>query len=480
MRKTGLISILLLGFSIFGRSQSVPDSVYPPSDLVISYHTEWTKTHYPERIQEFKNNPLKQNDIVFLGNSLTELAGDWSLRFNTANIRNRGIAGDVTEGVLARLGEIYYFKPASVFIEIGINDLFASKTPDFIAGNICKMVRGIYQNTPETKVYVQTILPTSNQYLVENIKVTNDILRDSASTLGYTLVELHDLFANASDLIKTEYTTDGVHLTAAGYEVWVNEENKYIPSTPSDNLLKNAALMLGTDFWDISGTDYMFKTIDWSPAPSILRSFGNNYWQWPDISVNGSITQTVSGLKDGSYNFSCQFAGANLGSKAYSALIAIDGNAVETTMEFTMPATWTKIEMPIVVTGGQCTVGFTIKDTTNSEFWFAASDFNLYAITPTSIPDLNNTASIYLVNYPNPFNNETTLCFNLPNSEENARLEIFSLNGILLKSFVESNVAADRLYRYTFDAREYADQIFIVRLVTNDKVTTKKIIKKDS
>jgi len=286
MKKTGLISILLLVFSAYCRSQSVPDSIYPSADLVISYHTEWTKTHYPERIKEFKNNPLKQNDIVFVGNSLTEQAGDWSLRFNAPNLRNRGIAGDVTEGVLARLGEIYYFKPASVFIEIGINDLFASKTPGFIAGNICEMVRKIHQNTPETKVYVQTILPTSNQYLVESIKATNDILRDSASVSNYTLVELHDLFANASDLIKTEYTTDGVHLTAAGYEVWVTEEKKYIASMPSTNLLKNAALMFGTDFWDISGTAYMFKTIDWSPAASILRSFGNNYWQWPEIAVN--------------------------------------------------------------------------------------------------------------------------------------------------------------------------------------------------
>lgn len=476
--KITLISILLLGFSFFCRSQSVPDSVYPSADLVISYHTEWTKTHYPVRIQEFKNNPLKQNDIVFLGNSLTENAGDWSLRFNAPNIRNRGIAGDVTEGVLARLGEIYYFKPASVFIEIGINDLFASKTPGFIAGNICKMARRIHLNTPETKVYVQTILPTSNQYLVANIKATNDILRDSASTLGYTLVELHALFANSSDLIKTEYTTDGVHLTAAGYEVWVTEEKKYITSTPSDNLLKNAGLNFGTDFWDISGTAYMFKTIDWSPTASILRSFGNNYWQWPDIAVNGSVTQTVSGLQDGNYIFSCQFAGAQPGSKAYSALKAKDGNAVETIKEFTMPATWTKIEMPIVVTGGQCTVGFTIHDTTNSEFWFAASDFNLYALTPTSIPGLNNAASIYFTNYPNPFNNQTTLCFKLPNSEKNARLEIISLNGTLIKSFSEDNPVADRLYSYAFNAKDYADQIFIVRLVTSYKVITRKIVKK--
>ena len=72
--KVTLISFFLLGFSIFCRSQSVPDSVYPSADLVISYHTEWTKTHYPVRIQEFKNNPLKPNNIVFVGNSLERTA----------------------------------------------------------------------------------------------------------------------------------------------------------------------------------------------------------------------------------------------------------------------------------------------------------------------------------------------------------------------------------------------------------------------
>jgi hypothetical protein len=66
----------------------------------------------------------------------------------------------------------------------------------------------------------------------------------------------------------------------------------------------------------------------------------------------------------------------------------------------------------------------------------------------------------------------------LPNSEKNARLEIISLNGILIKSFVESDVVADSLYSYTFNAKEYADQIFIVRLVTSDKVMNRKIVKK--
>ena len=58
--------------------------------------------------------------IIFIGNSITEGGKNWSEKFNIPNIRNRGISGDVTDGVLERLDEIIFFKPKAVFILIGI------------------------------------------------------------------------------------------------------------------------------------------------------------------------------------------------------------------------------------------------------------------------------------------------------------------------------------------------------------------------
>ena len=66
-------------------------------------------------IEEFKKQPLDFGDIVFLGNSITAGGKDWSKRLNEPNIKNRGIGGDVTEGVLARLDELIYFKPQHCF-----------------------------------------------------------------------------------------------------------------------------------------------------------------------------------------------------------------------------------------------------------------------------------------------------------------------------------------------------------------------------
>ena len=199
--------------SFYATAQSLPDSLYPPETLSIHYHSEWTKTHYPEKIKEFKKNPLAMNDIVFLGNSITEQGDDWGRRLGWNNVKNRGITGDVTEGVFKRLGEITYTKPKAVFLLIGINDLFNNATtPEYVAGNILAIMAIIREESPHTKLFVQTILPTTTTSIKEKIQQTNDILQKKASQKTFTLLNTHALFTDADDLMKNEYTKDGVHL----------------------------------------------------------------------------------------------------------------------------------------------------------------------------------------------------------------------------------------------------------------------------
>jgi len=206
----------------------IPDSIYPTKKFAISYQSEWCNAHYQERINEFRKTPLKHGDIVFLGNSITEMGADWGARFNSSIVKNRGISGDVTEGVLARLGEINYSKPALVFILIGINDVFRDKKTEFTVANIIEITRVIHRYSPDTKIYVQPILPTSNLSIVPKIKGINYILFSKQQSENYSIINLHALFADENDIIKKEYTVDGVHLTEDGYRVWVNAVKKFI------------------------------------------------------------------------------------------------------------------------------------------------------------------------------------------------------------------------------------------------------------
>ena len=197
--------------------------LYPSPNVVISYHSEWTKTHYIKKIAEFKANPLQFGDIVLVGNSITEQGGNWGQRFNNSKVKNRGIAGDVTAGVINRLAEIYYYKPKKVFLKIGINDLFQDNlTPEYVANTIKLIVDKIHLESPDTKIYVHTILPTANNTALKTkIVETNTIIKNSVSSY-YQVIDLHPLFADANDLMISSYTVDGVHLTEAGYVLWQN------------------------------------------------------------------------------------------------------------------------------------------------------------------------------------------------------------------------------------------------------------------
>ncbi|GGP56829.1 GDSL-type esterase/lipase family protein [Shewanella saliphila] len=90
----------------------------------IPFQSEWLKNHYNDRMTMFNLQPLEAGDIVFIGDSITEQGMSWGRRFGDLAVRNRGIKGDMTYGVLARLEEMKANPPKSVFIMIGINDIF--------------------------------------------------------------------------------------------------------------------------------------------------------------------------------------------------------------------------------------------------------------------------------------------------------------------------------------------------------------------
>ncbi|WP_310560333.1 GDSL-type esterase/lipase family protein [Flavobacterium sp.] len=232
-----IVAITLFSLTSCSLQKEIPNnpsvdtnSLYPSPSIVIPNHSEWTKKHYIERIAEFKANPLQFGDIVFIGNSITEQGRNWGQRFNNSTVKNRGIAGDVTAGVINRLAEIYYFKPKKVFIKIGINDLFRDElTPEYVASNIKSIVDKIHLESPKTKIYVQTILPTSKDTpLKQKIQKTNAIIMSDIQSKYCQIIDLHSLFADANDLMISSYSFDGVHLTEEGYILWQNYVKDYV------------------------------------------------------------------------------------------------------------------------------------------------------------------------------------------------------------------------------------------------------------
>lgn len=239
--------LIVLTSNTFGQSAPVETNklaaLYPTQKVVSRYHNDWTQKYYPKRIQEFKKEPLEFGEIVFIGNSITEGGKDWSAKFGINHIRNRGIAGDGTDGVLQRLDEIIYFKPKAVFILIGINDLFnlhhnednrALKydkivpSPEYVAKNILKIAKKIHHKSPTTKIYVRTLLPSRREFLKEDILSVNTIIKKNEAKGYYKVIDLYAQFADANGELPKELTKDGLHLNDKGYEKWVDFEKPIV------------------------------------------------------------------------------------------------------------------------------------------------------------------------------------------------------------------------------------------------------------
>jgi lysophospholipase L1-like esterase len=195
--------------------------------------------HGAERLAQFGREVPSTGNIIFLGNSITEL-GDWKKLTGDSTVLNRGIGGDITFSLLKRLEEVTVRKPAKIFLLIGINDIKKDIPPAVIVDNIRKVVAKVRMQSPGTKIYLQSILPVNPaingfpQHYDKNSHIlqTNALLKKAADELKLPFIDLHALFRDRNGLLPEKYTLDGLHLdpAGAGYPLWVKHlrENGYL------------------------------------------------------------------------------------------------------------------------------------------------------------------------------------------------------------------------------------------------------------
>jgi len=187
--------------------------------------------YYYARMRTFEAEPpIRSTDIVMLGNSLTEGGRDWAEKLGKPNVRNRGISGDVAMGIDARLFQITPHKPAKIFLLVGINDVSHDLTVDSIVTNIRLLVDHIHAQSPKTKLVLQSLLPIREstgrwkrlQGKTDMIPQINARLEALAREKGLTFINLFPHFTEPdTNVLRSELTYDGLHLSKAGYDVWV-------------------------------------------------------------------------------------------------------------------------------------------------------------------------------------------------------------------------------------------------------------------
>lgn len=198
-----------------------------PFHRTIAQITGKFSTYYDQRELLFESLPTSENDIIFLGNSITD-GGEWVELFQNINCKNRGISGDVCDGVLNRLETITKGQPAMVFLMIGINDLGRGGHPDTIALKTRHIVERIKTESPHTQVFVQSVLPTNDFYGLfsghtsrwQEVAEINELLKVMANEEEVTYIDLYSHFATEEGKMNLQYSNDGLHINGEGYKLW--------------------------------------------------------------------------------------------------------------------------------------------------------------------------------------------------------------------------------------------------------------------
>lgn len=190
-------------------------------------------TYYLHRLSQFEILPKSQNEIIFLGDSITDEC-EWAELLENPNIKNRGISGDTIDLMVKRLDDILESKPKQIFLMVGINDFFQNyKSSQEIAEGYKNLLTEIRNKSPKTQVIIQSVLPVNKtKYKIKvdnnNIVKLNFYLKELAQDFSWQYIDLFSHLSDSKNQLDSRYTLDGLHLNSQGYLVWKQVIEKYI------------------------------------------------------------------------------------------------------------------------------------------------------------------------------------------------------------------------------------------------------------
>lgn len=176
--------------------------------------------------------PVNSKSILFIGDSITEDCL-WTELFGNLNVKNRGVDGDTLSGILARIDKLAEAKPAKIFLMAGVVDLMNGRDIPSITKDYEKILVRIRKISPNTKIYVQSVLPVNNSLDKRigvgnrDIEALNKGIKGLAQSLNMTYVDLYSSFLKDGQL-NPDYSYDGLYVSGRGYLAWKKLIEKYL------------------------------------------------------------------------------------------------------------------------------------------------------------------------------------------------------------------------------------------------------------
>jgi lysophospholipase L1-like esterase len=186
------------------------------------------KDHYPVRLQAISNEVARlkreQHPLCFLGDSLTE--SNHIKQLGRFHVVNMGIGGDMLEhpdgGLIKRLWLLPLATPSLVLVLIGINDIVWGERsiPEFTE-LYQKLIESLKKEAGGAPIVLCSLCPVRDHFRSHSrhVAMANVVIEDLAEAHGLPMIDLYGPLCNDEGELRSDLTTDGLHLNEDGYQV---------------------------------------------------------------------------------------------------------------------------------------------------------------------------------------------------------------------------------------------------------------------
>ena len=191
------------------------------------------------KYRELNQVSVIEPDIIFIGDSIVEYYPLQELLGTAKTIVNRGIRGYQTKLLLENLdAHLYGGAVDQIVLLIGTNDIGKDVPMNEALDNLERVIQSIARNYPLSQIKLLSILPVNEgeKYKQTVYIRTNEKIREwnqayEALTSAYMQVDfvsVYDSLIDTEGQLKKDYTTDGLHLSVAGYQALSEALKEYL------------------------------------------------------------------------------------------------------------------------------------------------------------------------------------------------------------------------------------------------------------
>ena len=194
------------------------------------------------------NQNVKKGEILFTGSSLMEQFPVNELLMTNGMdqvVYNRGIGGFTTTDMLQHMAEMVFgTEPSRIFINIGTNDIGSPEYQlEALLERYEEIIVRIQERLPEAEINMMAYYPVNETDKIpegewgktafvtrtnENLNIANAAIENLAAKKGCRFINVNEGLADERGKLKKEYTIEGIHMYANGYQVVLQNLKKYL------------------------------------------------------------------------------------------------------------------------------------------------------------------------------------------------------------------------------------------------------------